>query len=218
MTVTAPRTRWLAMGVLCPGSFLALLDVTIVPVALPRIQLGLEATPTELQWMTAIHLLALTSGLLPMGRFGDPRGRKNLFIRGRTGITVASPTCVSASSSPTPIGTRRAQGLARVAVVVSGNPGLLLVRTVCPRSVFGVTLPQSGRATAAAEESGAASRALQAVQQIGAALGTAIVFGLYLGRTTHGASAAMMAARLHPANLFTLLGLDGLRKPGKETQ
>lgn len=90
MTVPASRTQWLAMGFLCLGSFINLLDVTIVTVVLPQIRADLGATPTELEWVAAIYVLALAAALLPMGRFGDIWGRKHLFVWGMAGFTVAS--------------------------------------------------------------------------------------------------------------------------------
>lgn len=117
MTVTTSRARWLAMGFLCLGSFINLLDVTIVIVALPRIQSDLAATPTQLQWVAAIYVLALAAGLLPMGRFGDSWGRKHLFIWGMIGFTVASAACAGATSITMLIGARLAQGLSAALMV-----------------------------------------------------------------------------------------------------
>lgn len=117
MTAPTPRTRWLAMGFLCLGSFINLLDVTIVTVALPRIQSDLAATPTQLEWVAAIYVLALAVGLLPMGRFGDSWGRKHLFIWGMIGFTLASAACAGAWSITMLIGARLVQGLSAAVMV-----------------------------------------------------------------------------------------------------
>lgn len=117
MTVTSSGTRWLAMGFLCLGSFINLLDVTIVTVALPRIQSDLRATPTQLQWVAAIYVLALAAGLLPMGRFGDSWGRKHLFVWGMIGFTLASAACAGAVNIEMLIGARLAQGLSAAMMV-----------------------------------------------------------------------------------------------------
>lgn len=117
MTVTTSRARWLAMGFLSLGSFINLLDVTIVIVALPRIQSDLAATPTQLQWVAAIYVLALAAGLLPMGRFGDSWGRKHLFIWGMIGFTVASAACAGSTTITMLIGARLAQGLSAALMV-----------------------------------------------------------------------------------------------------
>lgn len=117
MAVTAPRARWLAMGFLCLGTFINLLDVTIVNVALPRIQFDLGGTPTQLQWVAAIYVLALAAGLLPMGRFGDSWGRKHFFVWGMIGFTLASAACAGAPSINMLIGARLAQGLSAAMMV-----------------------------------------------------------------------------------------------------
>lgn len=130
MTATTPRARWLAMGFLCLGSFINLLDVTIVNVALPRIQSDLGATPTQLQWVAAIYVLALAAGLLPMGRFGDSWGRKHLFVGGMIGFTLASAACAGATSITMLIGARLVQGLSAAMMV----PQVL--------AILNVTFPQ----------------------------------------------------------------------------
>ncbi|MBB4123577.1 MFS transporter [Martelella radicis] len=130
MTVTTPRARWLAMGFLCLGSFINLLDVTIVNVALPRIQSDLGATPTQLQWVAAIYVLALAAGLLPMGRFGDSWGRKRLFVGGMIGFTLASAACAGATSITMLVGARLVQGLSAAMMV----PQVL--------AILNVTFPQ----------------------------------------------------------------------------
>lgn len=117
MTVTNSRSRWLAMGFLCLGSFINLLDVTIVTVALPRIQSDLSASPAQLAWVAAIYVLALAAGLLPMGRFGDSWGRKPLFIWGMIGFALASAACAAASNIALLIGARLAQGLSAAVMV-----------------------------------------------------------------------------------------------------
>nr|WP_068240197.1 MFS transporter [Tritonibacter horizontis] len=105
------------MGFLCLGSFMNLLDVTIVTVALPRIQTDLGATPTQLEWVAVIYVLALAVGLLPMGRFGDSWGRKPLFIWGMLGFTLASAACAGATSITMLIGARLVQGLSAALMV-----------------------------------------------------------------------------------------------------
>ena len=69
-----PR-RWLAMSILLLAGFMNLIDVTIVNVALPRLQQNLGATSTEIQWVVAAYVLAFALGLLPFGRLGDMIGR-----------------------------------------------------------------------------------------------------------------------------------------------
>ena len=65
-----PR-RWVALAVLLLASFMNLIDVTIVNVALPSLQQNLGADPTQIEWVIAAYVLAFALGLLPFGRLGD---------------------------------------------------------------------------------------------------------------------------------------------------
>lgn len=100
------------MVVLYLASFMNILDVTIVNVALPDIRNRLGASCTELQWVLAVYVLAFAAGLLPCGRFGDTYGRKRLFIAGLTGFTLASLGCGLTPNVATLIGARTVQGMA----------------------------------------------------------------------------------------------------------
>ena len=76
-----PR-RWSALATLLLAGFMNLIDVTIVNVALPRLQTSLGATSTEIEWVVAAYVLAFALGLLPFGRLGDMIGRKRVFLTG----------------------------------------------------------------------------------------------------------------------------------------
>ncbi|WP_303704761.1 MFS transporter [Celeribacter baekdonensis] len=106
-----PRSdRWMALAVLFLASFMNLIDVSIVNVALPRIQADTGATATQLEWVAAVYVLALAVGLLPFGRFGDVFGRRRMFLWGLLGFTAASVLCGVAPDILTLIGARAAQG------------------------------------------------------------------------------------------------------------
>ncbi|MDT0322841.1 MFS transporter [Streptomyces millisiae] len=94
------------------GSFMDLLDATIVTVAAPAIARDLGAGDAQIQWMIAAYVLALGSGLITGGRLGDQYGRKRLFMIGLAGFTATSALCALAADPATLIGTRAAQGLA----------------------------------------------------------------------------------------------------------
>ena len=65
-----PR-RWVALAVLLIASFMNLIDVTIVNVAIPSMQKNLGADPSQIEWVIAGYVLAFALGLLPFGRLGD---------------------------------------------------------------------------------------------------------------------------------------------------
>lgn len=107
-----PRSdRWMALAVLFLASFMNLIDVSIVNVALPRIQADTGAAATQIEWVAAVYVLALAVGLLPFGRFGDVFGRRRMFMWGVVGFTVASALCGFAPDILNLIAARAAQGI-----------------------------------------------------------------------------------------------------------
>jgi MFS family permease len=70
------------------GAFMALLDTTIVNVALPSIRTGLHASPASLEWIVSGYALAYGLALVPGGRAGDRFGHKRLFL---IGLTIFTP-------------------------------------------------------------------------------------------------------------------------------
>ena len=87
---TEPDTRWRAMSVALVAGFMTLLDVSIVNVALPAIRNDLHLSSGELQWVLSGYALTFGLLLVPAGRFGDARGRRNVFIAGLAVFTLAS--------------------------------------------------------------------------------------------------------------------------------
>jgi EmrB/QacA subfamily drug resistance transporter len=112
---TAPqpgqRHRWLVLGIVLVGSFMAVLDTTIVTVALPSIAKGIHARSADLEWIVSGYALTFGLVLVPAGRLGDRFGNKPLFLAGLTVFTLASLGC-GLSSSPLELDAARfVQGL-----------------------------------------------------------------------------------------------------------
>jgi len=110
-TSTVPRSRWLALGVLCMGTLMVILDGTIVVVALPAIQTDLGFTQANLAWVVNAYLIAFAGLLLLSGRLGDLAGRKRVLLIGLTIFTVASLLCGVAGSQGQLVVFRFAQGI-----------------------------------------------------------------------------------------------------------
>jgi EmrB/QacA subfamily drug resistance transporter len=87
-----PR-RWWALAATCFGLFMALLDVTIVNVALPTIGNDLNASFADLQWVVNAYALTLAVLLVTAGRLGDLFGRKRLFMLGLGIFSLGSLCC-----------------------------------------------------------------------------------------------------------------------------
>ncbi len=120
-----PR-RWIALAVLLLASFMNLIDVTIVNVALPSLQENLGADASQIEWVIAAYVLAFALGLLPFGRLGDIVGRTHMFLIGVTAFTVASAACGLAPSIEWLIAARVLQGLAGAIM----TPQVLAIATV----------------------------------------------------------------------------------------
>src|SRR6516165_10642779 len=116
------RSRWLALGVLCAGMLMIVLDATIVNVALPSIQRDLGFSQSSLAWVVNAYLIAFGGLLLLVGRLGDLIGRRRIFLIGLTVFTLASLLCGLSQSKGMLIGARFVQGIggAMTAAVILG--------------------------------------------------------------------------------------------------
>src|SRR5690349_15287607 len=77
-----PRNSGLALIVIAFAQLMVVLDTTIVNVALPSIQRGLNFESTDLEWVVNAYSLAFGGLLLLGGRAGDLFGRRRMFIGG----------------------------------------------------------------------------------------------------------------------------------------
>src|SRR6202045_1180480 len=110
MTVKG-RNRWLALYVLCLGTLMIVLDVTIVNVALPSIKADLGFSQASLAWVVNAYLLTYGGFLLLGGRLGDLFGHRRLFASGIAVFTLASVACGLAGSQGFLLAARAVQGL-----------------------------------------------------------------------------------------------------------
>jgi EmrB/QacA subfamily drug resistance transporter len=85
--------KWLTLVAVCLGTFMLLLDVTIVNVALPDIQTTLHASFSDLQWIVDAYALSLAALLLTSGSLADLYGRRRLYVLGLAIFTLASLVC-----------------------------------------------------------------------------------------------------------------------------
>jgi EmrB/QacA subfamily drug resistance transporter len=103
--------KWWTLLVVCAATFMLLLDVTIVIVALPEIQRGLHASFSDVQWVIDAYALTLASLLLTAGTLADRYGRRLLFIIGLSIFTLGSLLCGFAQSPLMLTLSRMAQGV-----------------------------------------------------------------------------------------------------------
>lgn len=115
-TSTAPvhpnggTQRWVLVAC-CMSVLLVSLDVTIVNVALPSIQHGLNATVNGLQWTIDAYTLVMAALLLIAGSVADRFGPRKVFLVGLAVFTLGSALCAVAPSLAFLIAARVIQAL-----------------------------------------------------------------------------------------------------------
>jgi len=93
-TGAGPRgNKWWTLVAVCLGTFMLLLDVTIVNVALPDIQQALKSSFADLQWVVDAYALTLAAFLLTAGSVADMYGRRRMYLIGLVVFTCASVLC-----------------------------------------------------------------------------------------------------------------------------
>jgi EmrB/QacA subfamily drug resistance transporter len=103
--------RWLALGVVCFGALMIVLDGTIVNIALPSIQRDLGFSQAGLAWVVNAYVLTFGGFLLLGGRAADLIGRRTVLIAGLALFTAASLACGLANTQWMLIAGRAAQGV-----------------------------------------------------------------------------------------------------------
>ena len=119
------RRRWLALAVIVAAQFMVVLDVAIVNVALPSIQIDLGFSQENLQWVITAYSICFGGVLLLGGRLADLLGRRRMFMAGVVLFTIASLLNGLSWSEGSLIGFRSLQGLGAALV----SPAALSILT-----------------------------------------------------------------------------------------
>jgi len=119
------QRKWWTLSVVCIATFMLLLDITIVNVALPKIAADLKASFSDIQWVIDAYALTLASVLLTTGTLGDLLGRRLVFSIGLVLFAFTSLLCAISTSSLFLILARGGQGLGG-AIMYSTSLALLV--------------------------------------------------------------------------------------------
>jgi EmrB/QacA subfamily drug resistance transporter len=103
--------KWWTLIVVCLGTFMLLLDITIVNVALPKIATDLKASFSDIQWVIDAYALTLASVLLTAGTLADRLGRRRVYAIGLTLFALTSLLCAVSPSALFLIIARGGQGI-----------------------------------------------------------------------------------------------------------
>lgn len=126
-----PPGRRIALVALVAAQFLAMLDSSILNVALPSITQDLTLTATETAWILNAYFLTFGGFLLLSGRAADLFGCRRMFLLGSALLVGASVMAALATAEPVLVAARMVQGLG-AAVLTPAALSLLLVTFTGP--------------------------------------------------------------------------------------
>jgi len=132
------RKKVIVLLAMCFALFMAMLDNTVVNVALPTMSRDLGAGVSGLQWIVDGYVLAFASLLLTGGILGDRYGRKRMFLSGLAIFTMASLACGLSHTSGQLISFRALQGIG-AALLMPGTLSILTVTFPPTERAFGPT-------------------------------------------------------------------------------
>jgi EmrB/QacA subfamily drug resistance transporter len=115
--VNAHRRKWFALALLSAVQFMVVLDMAIVNVALPSIQVDLGFSQENLQWVISAYALVFGGFLLLGGRAADLLGRRRMFLLGIAVFMLASLLAGLSWSDVSLIGARALQGLGAAVIM-----------------------------------------------------------------------------------------------------
>ena len=108
--------HWRTLIAVCGATFMLLVDITIVQVALPTMQRSLHASFSDLQWVISAYALSLSALILTQGALADRFGRKRIFMIGLALFTLASLACGLSHTPAELIASRALQGVGGAAM------------------------------------------------------------------------------------------------------
>ncbi len=142
--------KWLPLVAVCAGTFMLLIDVTIVTVALPSMARGLHTSLPGLQWVLDVYALVLAALVLTAGSVADRVGRRAVYLGGTAVFAASSLTCGVSGSVGVLIAARGVQGLGAAAMLATTMALITSCYSGRDRGIaFGIWAAVSGAASAA---------------------------------------------------------------------
>jgi len=116
--------RWSVLGAIGVSTLVAGLDTSVVNTVLPLLSSKLHASVAAIEWVSTIYLLVISALLLGVGRAGDLRGHKRMYIAGFAIFVVASALCGAAPTANALVAMRGLQGIG-AAMLFANAPAIL---------------------------------------------------------------------------------------------
>ncbi|MEQ0559414.1 MFS transporter [Amycolatopsis sp. NEAU-NG30] len=188
------RRPWFMLAVLLLGQFMALLDVTVVNVAMTDIRTDLHASGAALQLVVSGYTVGYAMLLITGARLGELYGRRRLFVTGTVVFTVCSALCGLAPDATLLIAARIAQG---------AGAALMMPQVI---SLIQAQFTGAARARALSAYTAVISVAFVAGQVLGGVLVGADLFGagwrpVFLVNVPIGVLVAVLAVKLVPGGV-----------------
>jgi EmrB/QacA subfamily drug resistance transporter len=114
--------KWLPLLTVCLGTFMLLVDVTIVNVALPSMVVDLHASFGALQWVIDAYALALAALVLGAGSVADIAGHRRAYLGGLALFALSSLLCGLSPNPSVLVAARAVQGLGAAAMFTTNFP------------------------------------------------------------------------------------------------
>jgi MFS family permease len=143
-----PR-RWAALAVIALAQFMAIMDTSIIGVALPEIQTDLGFSPGDLSWVFNPYVVAFGGLLLLGGRLSDLLGARRMFLVGWAVLAVGSLAAGLADSTGVEIAARAVQGVGAAFIAPSALTLLMMLFGSHPKELmkaFGAVTATAGLA------------------------------------------------------------------------
>jgi len=129
-TGAADGAKWAVLAAVGVGTFMSALDASIVNALLPTLGRALHTSVAGIEWVVTVYLLVVSGVLLIVGRLGDLRGHKDVYVAGFLGFVLSSALCGLSPSVGWLVAFRAVQALS--AAMLYANAPAILVQSFPP--------------------------------------------------------------------------------------
>ncbi len=122
--VVGEARKWQVLLAVGAGAFMSALGCSTVTTVLPVVNRDLGSNVATIQWVLIVYLLVVSALLLGLGRLGDLRGYKSIYVSGFAVFVLGSALCGLARTTAVLIAARGVQGVG-AAMLFANSPAIL---------------------------------------------------------------------------------------------